>query len=67
MRQFRQTSSIHHESRQGRKGIATLINLNPVVNAWCLLKIVWNDGASGLACHLENSEPRPRKLVLDEK
>jgi len=67
LQQFRQTNSIHIASRQGRKGIATLINLNPAINAWYLLKVAWNDGASELAFHLENPEPHARRLLLDEK
>ncbi len=67
LQQFRQTNSIHIESRQGRKGIATLINLNPAINAWFLLKVAWNGGASEVAFHLENGEPHARRLLLDEK
>jgi len=67
LQQFRQANSIHIESRHGRKGIATLTNLNPAINAWHLLKVAWNDGASGVAFHLENPEPRTRRLLLDEK
>lgn len=66
LQQFRQTSSIHIKSHEGKDGIATLINLNPGVNAWFLLEFGWNDG-SELAFHLENPEPRTRKLLLDEK
>jgi hypothetical protein len=67
LQQFRQTSSIPIESRGGRKGVATLVNLNPAINAWYLLKIAWNDGGSELLFHLENPEPRTRRLLLDEK
>jgi hypothetical protein len=67
LQQFRQTNSIHIKSQRGREGVATLINLNPAINAWYLLKIAWNDGASELAFHLENPEPQARRLLLDEK
>src|SRR5208337_469708 len=67
LQQFRQTDSIHIESRQGRKGVATLINLNRAINAWYLLRIAWTDGASELAFHLENPEPHAKRLLLDEK
>jgi hypothetical protein len=67
LQQFQQTNSIHIESRHGKKGTATLINLNPSINAWYLLKITWTDSASELAFHLENKEPDARRLLLDEK
>jgi hypothetical protein len=61
---FRHASSSSIEADQGRQGTATLINLNPTINAWYVLKIVWKDG-SEIAYHLENPEPRARTLVLD--
>jgi len=67
LQQFRQTSSIHIKSQKGREGSATLINLNPAINAWYLLQVAWNDGATEIAFHLENPEPGKRRLVLDEK
>jgi hypothetical protein len=67
LQQFRQTSSIHIESKAGRRGIATLVNLNPAINAWYLLRVAWNDGGAQAAFHLENPEPRKQRLLLDEK
>ena len=71
LQQFRQANSIRIKSRGGREGVATLINLNPAINAWFVLKIAWKDGDPAfhgdLALHLENPEPRTRKLLLDEK
>jgi hypothetical protein len=63
---FRESASIHIKSRQGREGMATLVNLNPGVNAWYVLKIAWN-GAPDIAYHLENPDPRGRRVVLDDK
>ena len=65
LQQFRQLSSIRILPRDGKERAATLINLNPAVNAWYLLKV--NGGSSELAYHLENPSPRTRKLLLDEK
>ncbi len=65
LQQFRQTNSIPIKSRGGKEGIATLINLNPAINAWYLLTL--KDGAAESAFHLENPEPRVRRLLLDEK
>ena len=67
LQQFRQTSFIHIKSQKGREGIATLVNLNPAINAWYLLQVEWNDGAPEVSFHLENAEPRAQRLLLDEK
>ena len=40
---------------------ATLVNLNPAVNAWFLLTV--ND----VTWHLENPEPREQQISLDDK
>lgn len=66
LQQFRQTSSIRIRSNDGAEGMATLINLNPTINAWYLLKVAWQGGSES-SYHLENPEPRSRKLVLDSK
>jgi len=67
LQQFRQSSSVRIESRTGRKGIATLVNLNPAINVWYLLQVAWNDGGAEASFHLENPEPRKQWLRLDEK
>ncbi len=67
LQQFRQTTSIHIKSHGGREGVATLINLNPSINAWYLLRVAWKDGgAPQIAFHLENPEPDVRRFLLDE-
>jgi hypothetical protein len=66
LQEFRQTSSSHIRSGEGAEGMATLVNLNPTINAWYLLKVVWQGGSES-SYHLENPEPRSRKLVLDSK
>jgi hypothetical protein len=66
LQQFRQTQSIRIKSDTGRDGAATLINLNPAVNAWYLLRVAWTDGTAEHAYHLENPAPQTRTLVLDE-
>jgi hypothetical protein len=63
LQQFRQTGSGRIRSDQG-EGIATLVNLNPTINAWYLLKVVWQNGPQ-FSYHLENPDPRSRKLILD--
>jgi len=63
---FRQASSSRIESENGASGTATLINLNPTINAWYLLRVVWQDGSES-SYHLENPQPRSQTLVLDPK
>jgi len=71
LQQFRQTSSIHARFGGNIEGTATLVNLNPVSNAWFLLTLTWNDpsrgGAQETVWHLENPKPREARIVLDEK
>lgn len=67
LQQFRQTSSIHIKSQKGRQGVATLVNLNPAISAWYLLKVAWNDGAPEVSFHLENAEPHKQRLLLNDK
>src|SRR6516164_1948245 len=61
---FRQTSSSSMESSKGTQGAATLVNLNPAVNAWYLLTVVRKDGSEA-SYHLENPQPRAQTLLLD--
>jgi hypothetical protein len=66
LQSLRKASSIQIRSSGGREGTATLVNLNPTINAWYLLEIAWADTASKLAFHLENVRPRTQSLALDE-
>jgi hypothetical protein len=63
---FRQISSNNIRSDKGVQGTATLVNLNPTINVWYLLKVVWQGGAES-TYHLENLHPRSQKLALDSK
>jgi len=64
LQQFRSTHSLDVEGKGGRPGHATLVNLNPAVNAWYLLTLRWGDG-SQRSFHLENARPAAQELVLD--
>ena len=66
LQQFRQARSVRIKAREGREGVATLLNLNPAINAWFLLKIAWKGNSTDLAFHVENPKPRTRQLLLDE-
>jgi hypothetical protein len=67
LQQFRQSHTIQIRSKGGRQGVATLVDLNPAINAWYFLKVAWKDGGPELAYHLENPKPGARRLLLDEK
>ncbi|HVO98389.1 MAG TPA: hypothetical protein VMT15_10000 [Bryobacteraceae bacterium] len=67
MQQFRQSNSIPILTRAGREGNVTLVNLNPSINVWYLLKLAWRDSNVEADYHLENPAPHTRKLVLDDK
>lgn len=63
---FRESSSIRIQFGGGKEGSATLVNLNPSINTWYLLKIAWKSGTSEAAYHLENANPQGSKLLFDE-
>ncbi len=66
LQQFRKTTSIAIKNNTGMQGVATLINLNPRINAWFLLNLEWNDGGSR-TYHLENNEPSSQAILLDHQ
>ena len=66
LQQYRRPNSIAIQAKDGRSGKATLINLNPTINAWYVLAVAWAGGAEA-SYHLENSKPGTQTLVLDEK
>jgi len=66
LQQFRETSSMAIWSDHGVQGAVTLVNLNPPINAWYLLKVVWQGGSES-SYHLENPQPHSQKLVLNPK
>src|SRR5271166_3223188 len=63
LQQFRNSESIVAEGFGGRRGKATLINLNPQINTWFLLTLDWGAADGRLTYHLEN--PRPREQAID--
>jgi len=61
---FRETSSIKIKGLRGEEGLATLINLNPNINAWYLLRLNW-PGVPEQDYHLENADPQIQRFLLD--
>ncbi len=66
LQQFRQTTTIPLRNKAGNEATATLVNLNPQINAWFLLKLRWNEH-SEITYHLENAKPREARLLLDAR
>ena len=64
LQQFRTSTTLPIE-RGGHPGTATLIDLNPTVNAAFLLTLDWGKGARA-AYHLENPDPRGQTLRFAE-
>jgi hypothetical protein len=62
---FRRATSIPVESPGGGEGRATLINLNPNINAWYLLRLNWGGPAPEEVYHLANARPKNQDLLLD--
>jgi hypothetical protein len=60
---FRSTASAEFQMTSGR-GLATLINLNPRVNAWFLLTLRFGVGGRSLSYHVENPRPDTQMLAL---
>ena len=66
LQQFRQTETATIEGPDGQRGTATLVNLNPLINVWYLLRLSWPDGSPGLFYHLQNSHPHEQRLSLSQ-
>lgn len=64
LQQFRRSESIVAEGSGGRRGKATLINLNPQINTWFLLTLDWGTPDRHLSYHLENPRPREQTIHL---
>lgn len=63
LQEFRNSASIAAEGVGNRTGQATLIELNPQINTWFLLRLDW--GGAPATYHLENPDPAGQHLRLD--
>ena len=64
LQQFRQANSIRTVAKDGRQGVAALVDLNPQIGAWYVLDVAWA-GSPEASYHLENPKPATQKLLLD--
>jgi len=62
---FRQSASVEFQMA-GDWGQATLVNLNPQINAWFLLTLWWPGAPGPTSYHLENPSPKSQTLALSE-
>ena len=62
---FRQTSSVQFRAGRNEPGRAWLTNLNSSANRWYLLELQWPGVATKAIYHLENSDPRSQRILLD--
>lgn len=66
LQQFRRAQTVAAEGWGGRKGRATLVNLNPRINAWFLLTLDWGGNKVQAKFHLENPDSRRQSVQLSE-
>jgi hypothetical protein len=61
---FQRSSTVNFQS-PGARGAATLINLNPRINAWFLLTLKWPGSETAVSYHLENVSPKTQVIAID--
>lgn len=64
---FARTTSERIESSTGRTGTATLVDINPHVNAWYVLELQWDGGPTIATFHIENPTPRTLRVTLGRR
>jgi len=64
LQQFRTATRLAIAGPGGSHGQATLVQLNPRINAWLLLTLDWGARGGRLSYHLENPEPREQHISL---
>ena len=63
LQSFRRSASVEFQM-SGDRGTATLVNLNPQINTWFLLRLHWAGAGKTLSYHLENPLPKTQMLAL---
>lgn len=64
LQQFRRIETIAVQGADMRPGTATLVNLNPDINAWFLLTLDWGGADGRVSYHIENPRPKGQTLHL---
>lgn len=65
LQQFRAKNEIPIQNANGQAGTAALTNLNPRINTEYLLTLHWESAKEAEVFHIENTEPRTQRLLLD--
>ncbi len=63
---FRRTTSRAFTDASGRRGTVTLVEVNPNINAWLLVRIDWESPPESRTYHLENTDPHGTHISLTE-
>ncbi len=63
---FRHTTSRAFTDASGRRGTVTLVEVNPNINAWLLVRIDWESPPESRTYHLENTDPHGTHISLTE-
>jgi len=66
LQQFRRSETVTADGGAGHAGTATLINLNPHINAWLVLTLDWGPKGGTAIYHLENVRPQAQAIALAE-
>lgn len=61
---FRRRQATAIDGAAGRPGHATLIELNPFINAWMLLTLDWDGDGGRTSYHLQKPDPRGQRIRL---
>ena len=64
LQKWRRTRTIRIYGDYGRYGSVRLINLNPKINTWFILRIIWPHNQEVEYFHLENISPDTQKIKL---
>jgi hypothetical protein len=62
---MRTSESVALRDAAGRLGSLSLLQLNPVVNAWLLVTLAAPGGPAAQTFHLENADPSRQRVTLD--
>lgn len=62
---LRSTCTMPIHTAAGREGVATLVDLQPAVDRWYVLRLEWVGGGDPEAYHLENPYPGEQRIDLD--
>jgi hypothetical protein len=66
LQQFRRSASAEWNDAAGQRGSATLVEINPNVNAWLVLTLDWPGAVEPQSYHLENPDSAGTRIALEQ-